>query len=393
MPKFDIAVDRNEENIRRILTLTLTRRCNLNCRYCFEDKYPKSQQIMNFDLAKKIISFYMEKDEMYREILIDFFGGEPLLAFPLIQQIVEWVNSKTWNKKYLFSIGTNGTILTDDIKDWMRKNRKHLEVGVSFDGSKKAHDISRDNSYDVVWKNLPFFRENWPNQTIKMTICAETIPFVAESVIEMEEMGLPFTANVIFEDIWGKPNEKKKLLDTYANQLLKLVDYYAAHPNLYPVTLLDRKIEHTRLKNDKPDETVDKKAIKRFCGSGHEMVMVDTDGNKYPCHRFAPWITGRSAPQKKQNHQTQWLPKECDTCKLVSVCPTCVGFNFELNGDSSIRSTFHCEALKLEVLASAKLQAVRIDQNKHNSNKLFQKEPNIMKRRIDAILEITNDGI
>lgn len=311
MPKFDIGSERNNENSQRLLTLALVKKCNLCCRYCFEKKYPKSQHMMNFDLAKKMITWYMENDDEYSEILIDLFGGEPMLAFPLIRQIVEWMKSKTWNKKYLFSIGTNGTILTDEMKKWMQKNREYLGVGVSFDGSKKAHDIARDNSYDIVYKNLPFFRKNWPNQTVKMTICAETIPFVSESVIETEEMGIPFTANVIFEDIWGKPDEKKKLLDTYAEQLLKLVDYYAVHPDLYPVTLLDRKIEHIRLKNDKSNNSAETKIIKRFCGSGHEMVMVDTDGSIYPCHRFAPWISGRSAPGKIQNHQTQWLPEEC----------------------------------------------------------------------------------
>ena len=275
------------------------------------------------------------------------------------------------------------------MKEWMLNNRKHLSVGVSFDGSKSAHNINRDNSYDLVRKNLPFFCKTWPKQPIKMTICAETIPYVKESVTEMEEMGVVFTANVAFENIWGDPDEKKKLLEIYAEQLSQLVDYYAARPELYPVTIVDRKIESIHLKNDKKTD----KEIKRFCGAGHEMVMVDIDGSIFPCHRFSPWISGRPAPKISQNHQSQWKPEECEDCKLLPICPTCAGYNWELNGDSGIRSTFHCEAIKLEVLASAKLQAIRIEQNQKDLSTLPQEEIHLLKRRADAILEINNNGL
>lgn len=389
MPKIDTSIGTNNDKRSRSIMLNSTQNCNLSCKYCFENKQVRSKEIMNFDVAKETITKYMEADDGFEQAIIDFFGGEPLLAFPLIRQVGEWMKTKEWKKKYVLSIGTNGTILTNEMKDWMLENRKNLSVGVSFDGSKKAQNISRDNSYDLVRKNLPFFCKNWPKQPIKMTICAETIPYVKESVIEMEEMGVVFTANLTFENIWGEPEEKKKLLDIYAEQLLLLVDYYAARPELFPVTILDRKIESIHLDNDKKTD----KEIKRFCGAGHEMVMVDMDGSIYPCHRFSPWISGRPAPKASQNHQSHWKPDECENCKLLPICPTCAGYNWELNGDSGIRSTFHCEAIKLEVLASAKLQSIRIEQNQKDLNTLPPKEIHVLKRRADAILEINNNGV
>jgi len=389
MPRIDTSIGTNNDKRSRSIMLNTTQNCNLNCKYCFENKQARSREIMSFNLAKKVITKYMEAEDDFEQVIIDFFGGEPLLAFPLIRQIGEWLKTKTWKKKYVLSIGTNGTILTDEMKDWMLKNRKHLSVGVSFDGSKRAHDISRDNSYDLVRKNLPFFCKTWPKQPIKMTICAETIPYVKDSVTEMEEMEVTFTANVAFENIWGDPDEKKKLLEIYAEQLSQLVDYYAGRPELFPVTILDRKIESIHLKNDKKID----KDIKRFCGAGHEMLMVDMDGSIFPCHRFSPWISGRPAPKILQNHQSQWKPEECENCKLLPICPTCAGYNWELNGDSGIRSTFHCEAIKLEVLASAKLQAIRIEQNQKDLSTLPQEEIHLLKRRADAILEINNNGV
>lgn len=388
MPKIDTN-SLNIEKRRRSIMLNITQKCNLKCKYCYEKKFGRTNEIMNFDLARKTIEKYMDEDDDFNQVIIDFFGGEPLLAFTSIRQIVEWMKAKKWRKKYVFSIGTNGTILTNEMKEWMLENKKILSVGVSFDGSEKAHNISRDNSFDLVSKNLSFFCDNWPKQPLKMTICAETIPYLKDSVIEMEKKGYIFTANIAFENIWGELDEKKKLLDKYAEQLLHLVDYYVAYPDLYPVNILNRKIESIRLKNDKRiDEN-----IKRFCGAGHEMLMVDMDGSIYPCHRFSPWISGRPAPDKIQNHQTNWKPETCANCNLLPICPTCAGYNWELNGDSSIRSIYHCEAIKLEVMASAKLQAIRIAQNQLDINSISQEEINLLKRKSDAILEIDKYGI
>jgi len=105
---------------------------------------------------------------------------------------VDWFHTKKWYKNHLFFICSNGTILTDEMKTWLEKNKNCVMVGISLDGNKKAHNINRSNSYDQVQKNLPFFLEQWPSQPIKMTINAETLPYVADSIIELEEKEIPF---------------------------------------------------------------------------------------------------------------------------------------------------------------------------------------------------------
>jgi radical SAM protein with 4Fe4S-binding SPASM domain len=372
----------------QIVTLILTRNCNLRCRYCYENH--KSKDNMDFKTATGIITHYMEIDNGIENVEVHFFGGEPMLCFSLIKEIVEWFHSNSWEKKCFFFIPTNGTILTPEMKSWFLENRESVIVGFSLDGNRVAHNLSRDNSYDLILPNIPFFQENWPMQPAKMTICAETIPYVAESIIELENMGLNFTANVVFEDIWGSDEKKTKLLNQYQEQLRLLVEFYTQNSNLEPVRpIFGHKIEYYDYSIPTPTND-----CVRFCGAGHEHMTVDVDGNMYPCQRFIPWITDRPTPKHPQNRQKEWEPQKCNKCKLLSICPTCVGFNYTMNGDSKIRTTFHCEVIKMEFIASAQLQAIRFGQRQLTElTELSAKEAIVEKKRIDSILTLANSVV
>jgi radical SAM protein with 4Fe4S-binding SPASM domain len=377
----------------RSLVLTLTSSCNLRCSYCYEKHDQRDKKIMELSTAKEAITRYLDADDIFDRVSIEFFGGEPMMAFPLIRDIVQWTNSRKWKKNYMFFIGTNGTILTEEIKEWLLKNRSIIQVAISIDGCKKAHDITRDNSYDVVRRNLDFFKEQWPHQASKMTISAETIPYVAESILELEEIGLFFTANIGFEDMWGDENKKKSLLCIYEDQLSQLVDYYAERPHLYPVSPLMTAVPEFLGLSDAGESQKKEKSIKRFCGAGHEMILFDVDGQIYPCHRFLPWVTGQPAPDFAVNCQMAWKPDECSECKLILSCPTCAGFNWESNNDTGIRTTFHCEAHKLEVLASSKLEAIRLAQKINKLTTLSLLEKKRLKKRLEAVWDLIDNGI
>ncbi|MAT42441.1 MAG: hypothetical protein CL609_08880 [Anaerolineaceae bacterium] len=347
---------------RRSVMLTVTEACNLRCKYCYEAFKP--QRNMSFQIAQETINRFMKMDDGFDFVEFDFFGGEPLLNFKLIRDLVDWFHTQRWNKRHVFYIGTNGTILTDEIKNWLVKYRGCVFVGVSLDGNKEAHDINRSNSYDKLQENLPFFLKYWGDQPMKMTIGAETIHLVADSIIAMEESKYFFSTNIVFEDIWGDEMEKKRLLNIYAQQLAQLINYYCEHPNLFPVSILDRKPEHIAFATQNPNFKIgyDTNCV-RYCGAGHEMIMIDVDGNEFPCHRFSTWVTGKLAPEigeLKANQQKAWKPDKCASCFLVNMCPTCAGFNWQSNNDSGVRSTFHCESYKLEVAASAKLTGLRL---------------------------------
>lgn len=390
MPTKDV-MSRTGLERRRSLTLTLTEDCNLRCRYCYETTKSRDRY-MSFSVAQQAISEYMEMDDGFDAVEIDFFGGEPMLAFGLIQDLVDWFHNREWRKRHVFFIGSNGTILTDGMKSWLIENKHCVYIGVSLDGNKVAHDLNRSNSYDLLMQNMPFFIEHWPDQPVKMTINAESIPFVADSIIELEEMRIPFTANLVFEDIWGTPERKSALLSTYAQQLDRLVEYYLAHSDLFPARLIDVKCEF--LSKDWPGGRLVGADCVRWCGAGHEMVVIEVDGSRSPCHRFSSWVTGRPLPKHIVNRQTSWKPDKCNACKLALLCPTCAGFNWQVNGDSGTRTTYHCEAFKLEVQASAKLQALRLLQRTPSDlANLSPKKAHIAKFQLDTILDLATNGL
>lgn len=394
MPKIPVnkTFSEDAEKRTRTLSLIMTRNCNLSCSYCFEKHNKQDGGMMDIELAKKEISYFMELDDWSNHLLIDLFGGEPLLAFSLIKEIFQWCQSQTWNKKYNFVIGTNGTLLNDEMKDWFSSNRQFITLGLSLDGTKTAHDLCRCNSYDLVYPHIDFFKKNWPLQPAKMTVCGDTIPYTADSVIELEEMGLNFTANLGFENFWGTPDKEEMLLNKYEEQLDRLVDYYVEHTDLYPVfPMLGHFPYYLGIPGFGKSEEKD---CVRYCGAGHEMVVVDLDGKRYPCHRFIPWVSGKDAPKGLINRQKHWKPDECANCKIIHSCPTCAGFNWEVNNDTGIRSTYHCEAHKLEVLASAKIGAERINKLPMSYIKSLKDEDRgKLNQKIKALFEIIDNGI
>ena len=393
MPLMKFRKFNEEKSRRRSLSLIVTHRCNVNCSYCYEKTYERDNGHMNINVAKDAISYYMERDDGYEKLSIEFFGGEPLLAFPLIKEIVEWFFSRSWKKKAFFGIQTNGTLLTKEMKEWLIKYSKKITVGFSIDGCKEAHDLNRNNSYDLLSSNIPFFKKYWPHQPAKVTFNDKTIPYIAESVIHLENLELNFNGGLVLEDIWGDDKKKKRLLEIYENQLALLLDFYENRPNLYPPSPLFAKLPDY-LGNPKSTIKQSKGEWVRFCGAGHEMVAIDVNGIRYPCHRFLPLCTGKSLPDKPVNRQMAWESNKCSGCRIVSSCPTCVGFNYQENGDTGKRTTYHCEAYKLGILASCKLEAIRFSQLKESEfTNTSEKEKNNRIRRIDTVIDIIENGI
>lgn len=347
----DDIVKRNTHNdeIEYNLTLLVTEDCNLKCRYCFEKN--KRPVTMSFEVAKAAIEKYLTREEGPLAVSIDFCGGEPLLEFNLIKNLFEYFTTKgPWKKRFRFSLGTNGTIMTEEMKKWFNEH-PCFQLSISLDGTKEVHDYNRSGSYDVLIKNLNFFRKY--DQTVKMTISAFTIPQLANCIIHIHELGMKPEANVVFEDIWGTPEERNKLLDIYAKELDRLIDYYLENPELYVPKLLAHRIEALTSGNDYGLE-------EKYCGAGKYMCAVMPDGREYPCHRFTPLGSKTPIQQIDAAHKIIG-PNKCIECGIRRLCHSCLGANFEINGSVDIRTTSHCEFLKIEVLASAKLAAKRLE--------------------------------
>lgn len=302
---------------------------------------------MSFETAIPIIEQYLNSSSTnYDECEIDLFGGEPLLNFPLIKKICEYVWSKPWKKPYIFFASTNGTLVHGEIKEWFSKNKDRFYLGLSLDGTPDMQNCNRSNSYARI--DVAFFKETWPNSLVKMTLSQQTLPQLAEGVIYLHSLGFEVHSNPAYGIDWTNPENTAIL----TRELKKLIDYYLEHPEIKPCTLLDMKIEYQGF------------AEKKWCGVGIEMAVFGVDGKKYPCHGYLPLSIG----QEKADASLQidfsltdnLIDPKCKGCILYNVCPTCYGSNYSMTGNSAIRNQDQCNFSKVRALACSYFEAKKL---------------------------------
>ncbi len=156
-----------------LLVLSITERCNLCCSYCcfsghFEGQRTHSNRSMSWEIAEKAMSYFLENDQVGEDCPITFYGGEPLLEWELIQKCVAYAEQKAaaLGKNVRFSITTNGTLLNDEVADYLAAH--DFLTMISLDGPQVAHDRYRlfpnaKGSFEIIERNLRRFAERWPD--------------------------------------------------------------------------------------------------------------------------------------------------------------------------------------------------------------------------------------
>lgn len=185
------------------LTLQVTQQCNLRCDYCaFSGIYEKNRlhtsQRMSLETAKKAIDFFFMRNRVLSSVTVGFYGGEPLLEFELIKQCVEYSKSCVEGKRINFNMTTNGTLLTDEIANYLVEN--DFSLSISLDGSKEEHDANRkfadgSGSFDIVIRNIKRIKRRYPEFINRVIIMTTVNPYMdLGCVIDY------FSAEEIFND-------------------------------------------------------------------------------------------------------------------------------------------------------------------------------------------------
>ncbi|MDE7180840.1 MAG: radical SAM peptide maturase, CXXX-repeat target family [Muribaculaceae bacterium] len=372
-----------QSGVSKTITFIVTKDCQLACKYCYLVGKNEKER-MQWEVAKKAIDYILSKEDEFTQesVIFDFIGGEPFLEIELIDKICDYLRTEMfrlnhhWFNSYRFSFSTNGiNYHTPQIQDFIKKNKTHVSVGITIDGTRKKHDLNRiwkdvlpeKGSYNDVVRNIPLWLEQFPNASTKVTISSADIPYIRESVMHLFDLGIKdIHINCVFEDVWKENDDV-----LFEEQLMALADdiidgeYYKD----FSCSFFDENI-------GKPMDSMD---VRNWCGSG-TMIAVDAQGFFYPCTRFAQYSL-REKPAISIGDINSGIDKnklrpfltldrlvqssqECIDCAVASGCAWCQGENYDSAETDTIfqRSTAICRMHKARVRA-----------NNYYWNKLYRK--------------------
>ncbi len=368
-------------------SVCVTHACNLDCVYCYQTH--DSCHGMSFDTAKTVVDWIFEHTPANADSVgLDFIGGEPLLEFPLLQEIFRYACSKEWNKPLTFFATTNGTLLTDEMKAWFSEHRDVFMLGLSLDGTRDSHNHNRSNSFDLI--DTDFFLRNWPGQGVKMTLSDYSLGHLAENIKYVHSLGFKNIrgVNLAEGDFDWDDDEYIRIL---VPQLEELVDFYLEHDDLTPNQMFDKHLHICEVKN---------RQRRKWCGIGVGCPFFDVDGKMYPCAFITPMTFSRDEISDILHtdftDDDAFIDDDCfDNCYIYPICPTCSGANYLNNKTFKKRDKRRCRVQKLIALFVADLQAKKIIKNPklYDDDKLYHTIEAIKRIRFLYLQEFQDFGL
>ena len=338
----------NKKGLRFSPSLCITHDCNLQCVYCYQ-RHDKGNK-MSFETAMKCINWIFDnKPEKMDEIEISFIGGEPLLEFDQMKEVFEYTHQMDPKVKFLFFATTNGTLLTEEMKQWFSKYKKYFYLGLSLDGTRETHIHNRSNSFDDI--DIKFFQDTWKDQNVKMTLSEYSLNNLAENIKFIQSLGFNITgANLAEGDFDWENDEYIKIL---IPQLKELVDFYLKNDNIALCPIFDKRLDLCQAKE---------KFRKKWCGIGEGTIFFDTDGSMYPCSYVTPMTFSDDELNNIQktdflNHEN-FIDEDCfENCYIYPICGVCHASNYLENKTFKERNKKRCKIQKLIALFIAEYKS------------------------------------
>lgn len=354
------------------LCLMVTRNCNFRCRYCFETSQPLGDNItknMTVETAKQAIDWLIQQGKDRKQLEIDFFGGEPLLFFPLVKEAVLYARAqeKDSGKHFLMSITSNAYLLSPEMADFFQEH--HVSVIFSLDGSQKINDQFRvdaqghgtyNQSIKHILSSIPklstgyYVRGTYTHQSLHFCQEIQHLYFRGIKQISFEPVATLMSELAIQEsDLPIIKQEYEKLADWLLFQTKKDPDLHFYHFELD----LEKTICYEKLNTG--------------CGAGVEYLSLSPDGKLYPCHQFdgrkefylGDLETKELDSELKELFKQKTLAssrEECRNCWAKTLCGGgCLANNFVMN--NSINSSYKtgCQIQQLRLEAALYFQGMK----------------------------------
>lgn len=346
----------------KALCLHICHDCNLRCKYCFAStgSFGGHRTMMDVETGKKAIDFLIEKSAGRRNLEVDFFGGEPLMNFDVVKQIVEYarIREKETGKNFRFTITTNAILLNEDNKEFINKNMHN--VVLSIDGRKETNDRMRPRvdgtgTYESILPKIKDMAEsrNQDKYYVRGTFTRENLDF-SKDVLHLADLG--------FKQISIEPvvAAKGSGYDIREEDLPQLFAEYESLAKEY--VKREKNNEGFNFFHFMIDLQQGPCIIKRLggCGSGHEYLAVTPEGDLYPCHQFVGdekfkmgnIHSGQFNDEYQKNFQKSnvYTKKECSECWAKFYCSGgCAANAYQFNNDINVPYKIGCELEKKRV--------------------------------------------
>ena len=352
---------RNNFNVKAIC-LHVAHTCNLNCSYCFaaQGKYHGERAVMSLETGKRAIDFLIENSGSHKNLDIDFFGGEPLMNWEVVKQLVEYgrEQEKLHGKNIRFTLTTNGVLLNDEVIDFC--NKEMHNVVLSLDGRPEVHnrfrkDYSGAGSYEKILPNFLNFLKKRGNKSYYMrgTYTHYNTDFLND-ILHMADLGFK---ELSMEPVVCDPSDPCALT---AEDLPVLYDQYEKLAE----EMIKRKKEgrgftfyHYMI-----DLTGGPCIYKRVagCGSGTEYLAVTPWGELYPCHQFVgdekysmgniyDGVTNTSVREKFASCNAYTRPGCADCWAKLYCAGGCAANAYHATGDISGVYEYGCDLFKKRI--------------------------------------------
>ena len=272
----------------KALCLHIAHDCNLACQYCFaeEGEYHGRRALMSFEVGKKALDFLIANSGNRRNLEVDFFGGEPLMNWQVVKDVVAYgrVQEKLHDKKFRFTLTTNGVLLNDEVMEFC--NREMGNVVLSIDGRKEVHDKMRPfrkgaGSYDLIVPKFQQFAESRHQDKyyVRGTFTHYNLDF-SEDVLHLADLGFK---QISVEPVVAEPKEPYAIREEDLPKLFEEYDKLAVEMIRRHKSGEDFNFFHFMI-----DLEGGPCVAKRLsgCGSGTEYLAVTPWGDFYPCHQF-----------------------------------------------------------------------------------------------------------
>ncbi|PNV60008.1 thioether cross-link-forming SCIFF peptide maturase [Clostridium sp. chh4-2] len=366
---------KKRETVVKALCLHIAHDCNLACRYCFaeEGEYHGRRALMSFEVGRKALDFLIANSGSRRNLEVDFFGGEPLMNWEVVKQLVEYGRSKEaeYNKRFRFTLTTNGILLDDEVMEFC--NREMSNVVLSLDGRKEINDLMRPSrngkgSYDIIVPKFQKFAESRKqmNYYVRGTFTRNNLDF-SEDVIHFADLGFK---QMSIEPVVSLPEEPYSIREEDIPKIMEEYDKLA-------VEYIKRKKEGRGFNffHFMIDLQQGPCVAKRLsgCGSGTEYLAVTPWGDLYPCHQFVGeegYLLGNvdtgvtnTAVRDEFKLCNVYAKDKCRDCFARFYCSGgCAANSFKFHGSITDAYDIGCEMQKKRIECAIMIKAALADE-------------------------------